>query len=31
VPADSHTSLRELADLAAVELVYKLRETAPDR
>ena len=26
--ADSHTSLREIADLAAVELVYKLRETA---
>jgi hypothetical protein len=26
--AGSHTSLREIADLAAVELVYKLREMA---
>jgi hypothetical protein len=26
--ASSHTNLREVADLAAVELVYKLRETA---
>ena len=26
---DSHTNLREIADLAAVELVYKLRESAP--
>ena len=31
LPADSHMSLREIADLVAVELVYKLRETAPDR
>jgi len=29
LPAGSHTSLREIADLAAVELVYKLREIAP--
>jgi hypothetical protein len=29
LPAGSHTSLREIADLAAVELVYKLREMAP--
>jgi len=29
LPAGSHTSLREIADLAAVELVYKLREKAP--
>jgi hypothetical protein len=29
LPADSHTSLREIADLAAVQLVYKLREMAP--
>jgi len=28
LPAGSHTNLREIADLAAVELVYKLRETA---
>jgi hypothetical protein len=27
LPAGSHTSLREIADLVAVELVYKLRET----
>jgi hypothetical protein len=31
LPAGSHTSLREIADLAAVELVYKLREMAPAR
>jgi hypothetical protein len=31
LPAGSHTNLREIADLAAVELVYKLRETAPAR
>jgi hypothetical protein len=31
LPVGSHTSLREIADLTAVELVYKLRETAPDR
>jgi hypothetical protein len=29
LPAGSHTSLREIADLAAIELVYKLREMAP--
>lgn len=29
LPAGSHTNLREIADLAAVELVYKLREMAP--
>ncbi len=29
LPAGSHTSLREITDLAAVELVYKLREHAP--
>jgi hypothetical protein len=29
LPAGSHTSLREIADFAAVELVYKLREMAP--
>jgi len=29
--ADSHTNLREIADLAAVELVYKLRELTPAR
>jgi hypothetical protein len=29
LPAGSHTSLREIADLVAVELVYKLRETTP--
>ena len=29
LPAGSHTNLREIADLAAVELVYKLREIAP--
>ena len=29
LPAGSHTSLREIADLVAVELVYKLREMAP--
>jgi hypothetical protein len=29
LPASSHTNLREIADLAAVELVYKLREMAP--
>ncbi|HXF25655.1 MAG TPA: hypothetical protein VN610_00190 [Bryobacteraceae bacterium] len=28
LPAGSHTSLREIADLAAVELVYKLRDLA---
>jgi hypothetical protein len=27
--AGSHANLREIADLAAVELVYKLREMAP--
>ena len=26
LPAASHTNLREIADLVAVELVYKLRE-----
>jgi hypothetical protein len=31
LPADSHTSLGEIADLVAVELVYKLRETTPAR
>jgi len=31
LPAGSHTSLREIADLAAVELVYKLRDMAADR
>ena len=31
LPAGSHVSLREIADLAAVELVYKLREMAPAR
>ena len=30
LPAGSHTSLREIADLVAVELVYKLRETTPN-
>jgi len=29
LPAGSHTNLREIADLVAVELVYKLREIAP--
>jgi len=29
LPAGSHTNLREIADLAAVELVYKLRQMAP--
>jgi hypothetical protein len=29
LPAGSHTNPREIADLAAVELVYKLRELAP--
>ena len=28
LPAGSHTNAHEIADLAAVELVYKLRETA---
>jgi hypothetical protein len=28
LPAGSHANLREMADLAAVELVYKLREMA---
>jgi len=28
LPAGSHTSLREIADLAAVEMVYKLRDLA---
>lgn len=28
LPAGSHTNLREIADLAAVELVYKLRDMA---
>lgn len=27
LPSGSHTNAREIADLAAVELVYKLRET----
>jgi hypothetical protein len=31
LPAGSHASLREIADLAAVELVYKLRDMAADR
>ena len=30
LPAGSHTSLREIADLAAVELVYKRRDIAPE-
>ena len=30
LPAGSHTNLREIADLVAVELVYKLREIAPE-
>jgi hypothetical protein len=29
LPAGSHTSLREIADLAAVELVYKRCDMAP--
>ena len=29
LPAGSHTNLREIADLAAVELVYKRRDMAP--
>ncbi len=29
LPAGSHTSLREIANLAAVELVYKRREMVP--
>jgi hypothetical protein len=28
LPAGSHTNLREIADLAAVELVYKRRDLA---
>ena len=28
LPAGSHTNLREIADLTAVELVYKLRDLA---
>ena len=28
LPSGSHTNTREIADLAAAELVYKLRETA---
>ena len=30
LPAGSHTSLREISDLAAVELVYKRRDMAPE-
>ena len=29
LPAGSHTSVREIADLAAVELVYKRRDLPP--
>jgi hypothetical protein len=29
LPAGSHTNLREIADLTAVELVYKRRDLAP--
>jgi hypothetical protein len=30
LPAGSHANAREIADLAAVELVYKRRDTAPE-
>jgi hypothetical protein len=30
LPAGSHTSMREISDLAAVELVYKRRDKAPE-
>lgn len=30
LPAGSHTSLHQITDLAAVELVYKRRDMAPE-